>query len=294
MNMKKISLLCYAILFVLVYAESASAASQIDTSNIYMMAYYKAAPEISLSTAIQEFDKVTESTGQYVEGELEMWHNNYPDGRDRGDALDMEIRDGVVTNIPFTTTVKVRVKSDGWIVAWLTNDQNPNDMVFWNNVKADTYSPSDTTLGKAIWRITDKLNTNYNKSEVKYYSYKYPNADRLQIGGSKIHDLYGTYYFLVPPTITLYEANMLWTSYMIDGNSPTVVNETIIIDSATIFNKNTTATYIGTYELARYSYPFRQDISRDIRHSIYVRASYAGNQGHASIKSAVMLLYKSG
>jgi len=293
MNMKKILLLCYLIL-VVAFAESASAGSQIDTSNIYIMAYYKAAPEIVLSTAIQEFDKVTESTGQYVEGEIEIWHNSHPDGRNKGDALDMEIRDNTVTNIQFTTTVKVRVRSDGWIVAWLANDQNPNDMIFWDYVKSDAYSPPDTTLGKAIWRITDQLNINYNKNDVKYYSYKYPNADRLKIGGSKIHDLYGTYYFLIPSTITLYEANILWTSYMHDGNTLTIVNETIKIDSESIFNKNTTASYIGTYDLAKYYYAIRQDISRDIRHEIFIRASYTGNQGHASIKSAVMLLYKSG
>ncbi len=294
MNMKKISILCYVILFVLVFAESASAGSQIDTSNIYIMAYYKASPEISLSTAIQEFDKVTESTGQYVEGELEIWHN-YMNGRSTG-IPDYEIRNGNITNISFSTNVTVRVKSDGWIVAWLTNDQNSSDMIFWNDIDDPNKKPTDTTLGQAIWRITNRIGATYDKNSIKYYSYRYPEANRLIIGGKKSSS---TYYFLIPSTIPVYEINMLWSVYLNDYQWPGYpVNcynyGTIKLDNTSIYDKNTTNACKGLYESAIYSQSISKDIQRDIRHAIFSQTSGWGSNGQTSIKSAVMLLYKSG
>ncbi|MFH1127044.1 MAG: hypothetical protein V1718_02955 [archaeon] len=292
MKMKSIILFGCSILAIIMLAANASAADQIDTSNIYIMAYYRAGPSADLSQAIQEFDYVRESTGQYVEGQLEIWHN-FPNGRDTGASTDFEIRDGVFTDIPFSTTVNVRVKSDGWIVAWLTNEQNLSDIVFWNRVADYNLVPLDTTLGQAIWRISNRLNANYDKNGVKYYSYKYPDANRLLIGGAKTISNAASYSFLIPSEITLYEADFLWVSYLEDTGN--YYNYGLIkLDGLDIYNKNTSNTFKDLYEYTRYSYHIDIDIARDMKHSIYMKTSTLGSNGLIFLKSAVALLYKSG
>ncbi|KAF5416402.1 MAG: hypothetical protein C5S48_03135 [Candidatus Methanogaster sp.] len=141
--MKQIGILGCAVLAALMLAGTGAAGDQIDTSNILVMGYYTNGTEIDLSQAIQEFDYVTESTGQYVEGKLQMWCD-HPEGRNPGNTQDYERRDDVDTEILFASNVTVRVKSDGWIVAWLTNDQNISDIVFWNDANANS-NPSDTS-----------------------------------------------------------------------------------------------------------------------------------------------------
>lgn len=295
--MKQIVLFGCAILTIFMLAGSAAAGNQIDTDDIYIMAYYDVLYEIDLSSAIKEFDYVSESTGQYVEGTVTIWHN-YRDGRDTGSSLDMEIKDGTVSDIPFSTDVTVRVKSDGWIVAWLTNEQDLSDMVFWNDVDDPNKRPSDTTLGQAIWRIADRVGAGYDKSNVEYYSYEYPDADRLLIGGSLRLNGY-TYYFLVPSPIILYEANLLWTAYLNDyqwpGHPVHCYNYGIIkMDQVDIYNKNTSDTCMGVYEYAKYSRNIPTDIPRDIRHTIYMQSSGWSSDGQTLLGTAVALLYKAG
>jgi len=290
--MRQIVVVGCAVLAVLVLAGSAAAGDQIDTSNILVLGYYSGGTEIDLSQAIQEFDRVTETTGQYVEGIVTIWFDN-PEGRNPGDIQEYERRDDVDTNIPFATDISVRVKSDGWIVAWLTNYQDISDIVFWNDANADS-NPSDTTIGKAIWRITDRVGVNYYKDGVKYYSYKYPAADKLLIGGRMIYSQSETYYFLIPSATTVYKANFVCTVYLYDESSKYSSHYSsgkIKIDDEYVFNKSTTGSYNkGLYEYARYN----EDIAtmtKDTRHTVYL-TSYRRYSRHVALKSAVVILYK--
>ena len=279
---------------VFMLAGSASAGNQIDTSNVYIMAYYKMSefPEIDLSRAIQEFDYVRVSSGQYVEGTITIWHN-YRNGRDTGEAPDLEVIDGVVTDVPFSTDVTVRVKSDGWIAAWLTNEQDMGDMVFWNDVDDRNKVPSDTTLGQAIWRVTDRMGANYNKAGVNYYSYKYPEADRLLIGGRlRLYEY--TYSFLIPSEIVVYDADILWTSYLRNLYSYHDNYGVLKVNGEEIYNKNTTNFGVGLYEYTKGSLSIEEDIQRDKRQIIYMKSSGWGSQGQCLLQSAIALLYKSG
>lgn len=295
--MRKNIILGLALLTAFLLAGNAEAGNTIDTSNINVMAYYNPGTSIDLSKAIQEFDFVTESTGQYVEGKLRIWYDN-PESRNPGNIQDFERRDGADTSILFASNVSVRVRSDGWIVAWLTNDQNLTDIVFWDEAKSANL-PSNTTLGKAIWRITDRVGANYNKSEVKYYSYKYPAADRLLIGGRVTTAGGETYSFLMPSTNTVYDAKFLWIANLIvpicyDGCYGYVK---VKINTTYIYNKGI-GSYGLLYEYARY-YQDIINFPRDTRHTVYMesRDPYYGpyyGYGSSVLKSAVAVLYKSG
>ena len=292
--MKQIGILGCAVLAALMLAGTGAAGDQIDTSNILVMGYYTNGTEIDLSQAMQEFDYVTESTGQYVEGKLQMWCD-HPNGINPGNIQVYERRDNADTDILFATNVTVRVKSDGWIVAWLTNDQNISDIVFWSDANTNS-NPSDTTIGKAIWRITNRVGIDYEKDGVSYYSYKYPAADRLLVGGRMVTDNQGeTYHFLIPSATTVYMANLTWTEYLYDRviSSSYDASGSIKMDDEYVFSKSTTPGYAsGLYEYARY-YRDITDMARDTRHTIYL-TSHDYSSCKSVLKSAVAILYKSG
>jgi hypothetical protein len=228
-----------------------------------------------------------------VEGILTIWYDN-PEGRNPGNIQDYERRDDTDTDILFATNVTVRVKSDGWIVAWHTNDRNISDIVFWNDANTNV-NPSDTTIGKAIWRITNRVGINYDKNEVKYYSYMYPAADRLLIGGRMTYvtgvTQEETYHFLIPSATTVYNANLTWTAYLSDPTYNSGISGILTMDDAPIYSKSTTGPFNdGLYEYARYSKDLA-DTAKDRRHTVYIKTS-----GHSLgvLKSAVVILYQSG
>jgi len=266
--MKQINLFKCAMIAILMLAGNASASDQIDTSNILLIGYYDNILQIDLSQAIQEFDHVTETTGQYVEGIITIWHDS-SDGINTGGIREYENIDGTETDILLATNVTVRVKSDGWVVGWLTNDQNANDFVFWRDVNS-LYIPSDTTIGQAIHRITTRIGRSYDKSQVNYYSYKYPAADRLLIKGRVCSVSSETYYLLIPSTVTVYITDLTSSIY---GYS-----NYIKVDGEYV--------YLSTqYQFARFNEDIT-DVSRDIRHSITTYSKL-------NLKSAVVILYQS-
>jgi hypothetical protein len=216
-----------------------------------------------------------------VEGKLQMWCD-HPEGINPGNIQVYERRDNADTDILFATNVTVRVKSDGWIVAWLTNDQNISDIVFWSDMNSAT-NPSDTTIGKAIWRITNRVDIDYNKDEVNYYSYKYPAADRLLIGGRMVRQSQETYHFFIPSATTVYMANLTWTAYLNSNYCP----GSIKMDNEYVFSKSFGGNSL--HEYARYARDVT-GMARDTRHTICM---YSGSV-QAVLKSAVVILYQSG
>lgn len=292
--MKKVIII--SVIVFLLLAGSAEAGTAIDTSDVYLMAYYNPGTEIDLSTAIEEFDYLTESTGQYVEGKLVIWYDD-PQGRNPGNIQNFERRSNVDTNILLASNVTVRVRSDGWIAAWLTNDQDLKDIVFWDDANTANL-PSSTTLGKAIWRITDRVGANYNNSEVKYYSFKYPDADRLLIGGRVTSDGIETYNLLMPSQTTVYDASHMFTVFLLKTiypNSNYYIYGTVKMNESVLYSKNSASMgyYTGLYEYSRY-YQDLTNFPKDTRHTITIESG--GNVANSPriIKSAVAVLYKSG
>ena len=292
--MKNIILFGSAIVVFLILTGNAAADDKIDTSNIFMMGYYNPGSEIDLSRAIQEFDHINEITDQYVEGKLIIWHDN-PGGINPGNIHEYEYKNGVETDILFATNVTTRVMNDGWIVAWLTNDQDINDLVFWNDAKSDTVA-TDTTIGKAIWRIAKRAGMNYDKNLVNYYSYKYPDANRLLIGGRVIEDPNEeTYFLLIPSTTTVYRLNLVGTSYLEDKLNSHYAAGNIEIDGNNNIHTYSTSEFDkGLSENSRY-YKDISDMERDTRHTVYMYNIVSGRflSINVVVKNAIAILFKS-
>ncbi|KAF5423715.1 MAG: hypothetical protein C5S45_00535 [Candidatus Methanocomedens sp.] len=290
--MKLIILLGGAVLAILILTGSAMADDEINTSNIFIIGYYNSESDIDLSQAIQEFDHITETTDQYIEGILTIWHDN-SGGINPGNIYEYEYKNGAKTDTLLATTINVRVKSDGWIVAWLTNDQDIHDLVFWNDAKSNT-GLTDTTIGTAIRRISNRIGINYDKKLVNYYSYKYPAADRLLIGGRTVHYCdKETYFFLIPSAATVYKANFLSTLYLEDRTPSGQMVASIKINDDYLFNKESGLKFSGgLLEYARYNKNIT-DMERDTRHTVYMK-SYGAYSRQSTVKSAVLFLYRSG
>ena len=291
--MKQIILLGSAVLAILILTGSATADNEINTSNIFIMGYYNSESDIDLSRAIQEFDHITETTDQYIEGILTIWHDN-SEGINPGNIYEYEYKNGAKTDTLLATTINVRVKSDGWIVAWLTNDQDINDLVFWNDAESDM-DLTDTTIGKAIWRMSNRIGINYDNKLVNYYSYKYPAADRLLIGGRTAQYCdKETYFFLIPSATTLYKANLLSTLYFEDRCTSGSPVGSIKINDDYFLNKQLSSEFTGgLFEYARY-YKDITDIERDTRHTVYMISDHGCTKESITLKSAVVFLYQSG
>ena len=102
--MKQIILLGSAVLAILILTGSAIADDEIDTSNIFIIGYYNSESDIDLSQAMQEFDHITETTDQYIEGILTIWHDN-SEGINPGNIHEYEYKNGAKTDTLLATTI---------------------------------------------------------------------------------------------------------------------------------------------------------------------------------------------
>ncbi len=119
----------------------------------------------------------------------------------------------------------VYVNKDGWIVAYYTKDEPANKIMQWIGYRGEAITT--TTLEDAIRKVLDALQLSY-PSEVKYYSFKYPNANRITLI-TEIIDAGGedSFYLTIPTGLQIYEAS--WTLYVTGDDSGS-----IIIDDASL------------------------------------------------------------
>jgi len=116
-------------------------------------------------------------------------------------------------------TFNVRAKSDGWLIAWLENDQTTGrniqsvppqgfiDVV--NDWTTGNINPSQTTLERGINDLYTALSNSstaaYNSSDVALYTYRTPNATNITFVGRKIGGDSSTNFTITPTAVTLYD-----------------------------------------------------------------------------------------
>ncbi len=129
---------------------------------------------------------------------------------------------------------------------------------------------------------------------MNYYSYKYPAADRLLIGGRTVHYHDDeTYFFLMPSAATVYKANLLSTLYLKTVSNSNDITGGIKINDDLFLNRRKSSSYDGKlFEYARYNKDIT-DMERDTRHTVNMR-SYGFYSNENTLKSAVVFLYRSG
>lgn len=144
------------------------------TANIGLFAYYYRASGFNLTASIPSFTSYT-SHGNYLDGYQVVWEdasgNTYV---------------GSDTSI----TISIRLRADGWVLAWMNTTQNRAYEVYWAQYRGYTpyiYPISNaTTPSRAIQRIFYVEGLSFpGYPAIKLYDYQYPTATRLLIFGSR-------------------------------------------------------------------------------------------------------------
>lgn len=180
------------------------------TTDIGLFAYYEAA-DWDLNDVIPACHNYTQYTN-YIDGYVRVWIDvdgtTFEGDEDHNPAIDD--RYGYID-------VSVRVRSDGWILAWIEDTQNKAFICHWGgNIKTttDNNTPNDyeTCLGRAIHRVYHNAGVSWVGYDViNYYDYEFPDATRLSIFGLLNRDGAGAlpneehFYFIIPSGITIEE-----------------------------------------------------------------------------------------
>lgn len=151
----------------------------LDTSNIMLFAYYKDPNGWILANTVPAFEAYTDH-GNYYDGIVRVW-------------MDQSASNNFVGS-EFSVDVCVRVRADGWILAWLTKDQSYAYIVFWGHSISVAASPviGATTPSRAIQRVFYAAGKNFpGHTAINHYDFTHPTAKKLLIFGKSLQR-YGT------------------------------------------------------------------------------------------------------
>ena len=148
----------------------AVAGTPIDTSDALLLAYYKdpaGTLDLYEGTAAVKWhfvgDELIEETPRYIDAVIQ--YTQY--------------------SVYFETVpVHIRVRGDGWIIAWINESELPHgygDVMYWQD--HSNVAPSRLMPSKAIEWMMLKLGHSYLDAEVKYYSYTHPTATEIVFFG---------------------------------------------------------------------------------------------------------------
>jgi len=178
-------------LLALALAQTASAGTDINQTRAGLFAYYKlTSNEVNLTrlgseTGLWNCGAPT-ADPHYIEGYV---------------CVD---NDRVGSTSGSYNQVRLRVKRDGWIMAYVYNDERPNlaGLVYWGRSRyylqeccSNYYEfmVNDTVLGEAIKRAmaTASINEAYNRDSMLYWHFQKPGAKRIRVFGNGKSDYYG-------------------------------------------------------------------------------------------------------
>ena len=173
-------------------------------------------------------------------------------------------------NLPEEVHPHVYVNKDGWIVAYYTKDEPASKIMQWIDYRGGPITT--TTLEDAIRIVLDALQLAY-PSEVKYYDFKYPDANRITLITEMIDSgREDSFYLTIPSGLQVYEAS--WALVEWGGNSGYVYIDNINLGGGK-------GLWYGD---------LTSRLKKDFRHTIKVTRNCAGGCDTAGV--AVVLIYQ--
>jgi len=211
-------------------ALAVSYGTPLSTVDIGLFAYYKHS-SWDLSDCIPAFLNYTQYSN-YVDGYVRV-HSNVKGTTFEGGNY------GHTASNPIYIDVQVRIRSDGWILAWLEDTQNKAFILHWgDDVKGyegltedpiDAISTPDdygTCLGRAIYRVYHNAGVSWiGYDEIYYYDYEFPDATRLYIFGDYVQSVFPDseeenepFYFIVPDDVTIENTILAYAGHNSSGD----------------------------------------------------------------------------
>ena len=167
--------------------------------------------------------------------------------------------------------IHVYVDINGWIVAYLTRNEELGHMIQWSGV--DYNNPTvKTTFEDAISKVCTKINVNYSliQNNIKYYDFEYPQATNVIIFMNTASSSESTN-LMIPGTYTIYSMNY---SHFTNNNGYNYAN--LYLDG-TLIN----SVYHGRRTVGSYSPTI---LTQDIPHTLQIVTGMIGTwTGVASI-----------
>jgi len=188
----------------------------LTTTNIMLFGYYNHS-SWNLSLTVTAFENYTDQSS-YYDGWVRVWQDVVNDTYAGNDVY---------------VDCKLRVRSDGYIMAWLDSTaHDPTDCVYWGGErKTGTYTggqvipENSTTLARAIERVFYVTGETYpGHDEIYYYDYSQTSATKLVfINAHQEHNTTDLHtYFLIPSA----NVDNIHQAYVtIGGNGKTQLNE---------------------------------------------------------------------
>jgi len=242
----------------------------LNTSRISLIAYYKHYSSIELADTVPAFISYFDG-GNYYDGVVRVW-----DSGTIG-ALSQVAQDSYID-------VYVRVRGDGWILAWFDRyEHDPGAIVWWGHTRLQEGPPPDyaTTLSRAIEIVFTVAGISFPGYEsIGLYDYSEPNATRLLIFGHSLSCLYSEdiyektvdYYYTIPANSTMIPIKLFIRAG--GGYSYKTGNAKLWVDGALIYEKTESLWGWVTFQIDAFE--------KGIQHSVrqYVAGGYYSSAYH--------------
>ncbi len=232
--------------------EASSTTPPLNTSEISLIAYYERASGWTLAETVPAFVGYIDG-GNYYDGFVRVW--------DSGTI-------GSVSTEPDDTyiDVEVRVRADGWLLAWFNRFKDDSGaLVWWGHRRITVGFPPaySTTLTRAIEVVFTVSGVGFpGYEQIGLYDYSEPDATRLLIFG---HSAYGTrtYYYTIPAESTMVPIKLLIRAGGY-GNSK------LYVDNALIYSRGSSVWGWSTYQIDAWEKAVQHSIEQtgDYYHSV--------------------------
>jgi len=170
--------------------ESTTTMPPLNTSQISLFAYHQQIGGWTLADTVPAFVSYFDG-GNYYEGYVRVWDVGIG-ASGSGDYID----------------VRVRVRADGWILAWLNKSiDDSGAIVWWGHRQMETGFPISysTTLSRALNIVYYVSGVDFpGYDQISMYDYSEPNATRLLIFGDSFASSWKrTFYYTIPANSTI-------------------------------------------------------------------------------------------
>lgn len=139
----------------------------------------------------------------------------------------MKIENGMAIFAPHYSYPHLYIGLDGWIVAYYLNGEETSKIIQWKGYTPGTMNT--TTLKDAIDVMCANIGVKYS-TEVKYYDFKFPNANKMAVIAETVSSSFKANSFSLTIPGVLYEAPYsiygsevsyypCWISLTADGNN---------------------------------------------------------------------------
>lgn len=152
----------------------------LDTSNIMLFAYYYEPSGWTLINTLPAFESYT-NYGNYIDGIVRVWMDQSASNNFVGSECPIDVR--------------VRVRADGWILAWLTKSHSYAYIVFWGHSAFSSGPPviGATVPTRAIQRVYYAAGKTFpGHTAIKIWDFSHPTATKILIFGKSITQNGGT------------------------------------------------------------------------------------------------------